>query len=272
MNTAAANTGINITHPDDATSLHKELLEISLRRSKNDTPHNVPKLKTRRRRTPPPPMQRNDDSPPIVTVLPTRSDNDNNNVPLFLTKRAENADLNQYWYSSSTVRTFKRAILERGGSGRRGGGEGPGTVAFLSTPSLFFSFSEEERRGFVLFDYDESLHRGPSFVHYDYNYPVNISPALHHAFDMVVIDPPFITSDVWKCYKRTSDLILKDKNGGPGGQVLATTVCENEGLMRELFNARMAKFRPSIPHLVYQYETFINFESSVLESCNDDIM
>ena len=55
------------------------------------------------------------------------------------------------------------------------------------------------------------------------------------------------------------------------GIVLATTVRENQFLMRELFDAKPMEFRPNIPNLVYQYNIFLNVESSVLSQINQEI-
>ena len=33
---------------------------------------------------------------------------------------------------------------------------------------------------------------------YDFNKPEDLAPELKEAFDMVVIDPPFITREVWE--------------------------------------------------------------------------
>ncbi len=46
------------------------------------------------------------------------------------------------------------------------------------------------------------------------------------------------------------------------GKALCTTVAENAPLMQRLFSATPAPFKPSIPHLVYQYELYINFPPS----------
>ena len=40
--------------------------------------------------------------------------------------------------------------------------------------------------------------------------------------------------------------------------ILATTIAENEPLMKELFNARPTIFKPTIPHLTYQYNVYVN--------------
>ena len=79
-------------------------------------------------------------------------------------------------------------------------------------------------------------------------------------FDLVVIDPPFISQSVWKLYAKTAKLLLKEG----AAYVIATTVDENASLMRELFECFPTQFKPSIPHLVYQYSMYVNFPSRLL--------
>lgn len=52
-------------------------------------------------------------------------------------------------------------------------------------------------------------------------------------------------------YATTVRLLL-----GPSGRVICSTVAENAALMQELFGATACAFKPSIPHLVYQYSIF----------------
>ena len=64
----------------------------------------------------------------------------------FLRRTGENRDLNQYWYSKNTIDILCNAIRE-GLSISQGS-----RVAFLSTPSLFFSLTPKEREHCALFD------------------------------------------------------------------------------------------------------------------------
>ena len=81
-----------------------------------------------------------------TSSLDTTDDKDDN-TNTFLTHTNENRDLNQYWYSKKTIDTLCNAIRE--GLSLVDGGS---RVAFLSTPSLFFSLSPKERQHCVLFD------------------------------------------------------------------------------------------------------------------------
>ena len=64
----------------------------------------------------------------------------------FLSQMDEDRDLNQYWYSEKSIEILCDAIREGLSlfKGKR--------VAFLSTPSLFFSLSMEEREHCALFE------------------------------------------------------------------------------------------------------------------------
>jgi len=64
----------------------------------------------------------------------------------FLSQIDEDRDLNQYWYSEKSIEILCDAIREGLSlfKGKR--------VAFLSTPSLFFSLSMEEREHCALFE------------------------------------------------------------------------------------------------------------------------
>jgi len=88
------------------------------------------------------------------------------------------------------------------------------------------------------------------YVFYDFNQePDAIDASLHKSFDMVVVDPPFITRDVWEKYATTVYALLKkhplgignetktgsEAGSSEGSKVLCTTVYENADMMAELF-------------------------------------
>ena len=92
------------------------------------------------------------------------------------------------------------------------------------------------------------------------------SEALKGTFDMAVIDPPFITREVWEKYAETARFLLK-----PGGAVMGSTIAENAGFMKELLNCEPQTFMPSIPTLVYQYKFYASYPSSSLNEKNPEI-
>jgi len=86
---------------------------------------------------------------------------------------------------------------------------------------------------------------------------------------MVVIDPPFIVKEVWEKYAKTAKFLLKPDC--TTNRVLGTTVFENASLMDELFGCKPQNYMPSIPHLVYQYNLYTNYQSDVFEKKNPEI-
>ena len=79
-------------------------------------------------------------------------DNQDCNDNTFLSQTNENRDLNQYWYSKHTIDTLCNAIREGLSLSPSSSIGSNARVAFLSTPSLFFSLSSKERQQCTLFD------------------------------------------------------------------------------------------------------------------------
>lgn len=75
------------------------------------------------------------------------------------------------------------------------------------------------RKESVVLDYDKQWESDPGFVWYDFNVPENIPERLHGSFEGVLIDPPFITPEVWEKYSTTAKLLLKE-----GGKIICTTI------------------------------------------------
>lgn len=178
----------------------------------------------------------------------------------------ENKSMNQYWYSAQTVgrmvEVVRRCCLD---------GPTPLDCAFISTPSLFFALPRAERTNCRVLDIDMKLAASSpkEFVYYDYNSPSKIPDELRGAFSAVVIDPPFITKDVWEKYAQAAKLLL----AGGAGLVMATTVVENASLLEELLGPGLKPnaFLPSIPHLPYQYALYTNFETPEFSVRNEEI-
>jgi EEF1A lysine methyltransferase 1 len=148
----------------------------------------------------------------------------------FLLETEENGDFNQYWYSERTIARIVEALVENGGK-----------IAFLSTPSLYFSLPEDLRSKAYVFDYDRKWESDRGFVFYDYRLPEDFPEQLKGSFDMVVVDPPFIVEEVWEKYAITSKLLLKKglaADGSPAGKVILTTVFENAAMLERLLGAK----------------------------------
>ncbi|KAL3659975.1 hypothetical protein V7S43_014901 [Phytophthora oleae] len=182
----------------------------------------------------------------------------------FWQKFPEKEDLNQYWYSVETVATLaKEAVVETP--------ECDGRIAFLSTPSVYFAAKtllDDGGANCFLFDFDSKFaSEGEQFVHFDFNKPKEIPAELVGTFDFVVVDPPFITREVWEFYAQSIKLLLRSKDS----KILLTTIEENAAMINDLLGCRSRTFKPSIPHLVYQYALYTNYESPTLDAVNPEV-
>lgn len=126
---------------------------------------------------------------------------------------------------------------------------------------------------------DKKWETDPGFVFYDFSDYENLPAHLFNTFDVVVIDPPFITKDVWTKYSITAKLLSKkgmsddgnfccltrndyaiiffyydDYNnnnyyysnysiGKPLGKVILTTIAENADLLFNLFGAKPVVYK-----------------------------
>ena len=163
---------------------------------------------------------------------------------------SEKVEFNQYWYSSDTVSVIVAEMVRLA----------PKRVALLSTPSVWLPALQAKLHA-DLFDFDASFQELSAqsslgeFVHYDFNTP-NISSQRAGLYDLVLIDPPFITLDVLTAYAITcKQLLSKD------GRLIISSIAENLEHFQELFGSEMRPvgFQPSVPSLVYQYTFFVNY-------------
>ena len=89
---------------------------------------------------------------------------------------------------------------------------------------------------------------------------------------MAVIDPPFITKEVWQKYTEAVNLLFKkDENDKIVGNLLCSTLQESKEFMKELLDVEPIAFKPSIPNLPYQYNFYTNYEDPALNELNAEI-
>ena len=174
------------------------------------------------------------------------------------------ADFNQYWYSAGTISTILNVVRENCLQQQHSAHL---DVAFISTPSLFFALTPSERAKSRLLDFDAELGTDePNFVLYDYRRPTELPDGLAGAFACIIIDPPFITRDVWEQYIATAKLMLVER-----GLLVLTTVLENAEVLASALGVHPNTFLPSIPNLPYQYALYTNFHDSALDVRNEEV-
>ena len=96
--------------------------------------------------------------------------------------------------------------------------------------------------------------------------PDALPAELKGSFSCVVIDPPFITSDVWLLYVQAAKYLL-----APDGLVVCTTVIENAPLLEQHLGVRPSRYLPAIPNLPYQYALYTNFPAAQLDRPNPEV-
>jgi hypothetical protein len=55
------------------------------------------------------------------------------------------------------------------------------------------------------------------------------------------------------------------------GKILLTTIGEHEQWLHDEIGVSFRTYRPSIPHLIYQYRLYTNFNSALLDEPNPEI-
>ncbi|VDP21404.1 unnamed protein product, partial [Onchocerca flexuosa] len=106
----------------------------------------------------------------------------------------EDWQLSQFWYSEETaLKLAEECIKSIGNCGR---------IACISCPTLLdylrkYECVMNERVVVTLFEYDRRFETkfSKEFVWYDYREPLAISELYHNAFDLIVIDPPFLSDE-----------------------------------------------------------------------------
>ena len=104
----------------------------------------------------------------------------------------------------------------------------------------------------TLFQIDTKFSKDPNYVYYDFNKPEDIPSNLINYFDFVLIDPPFITEEVWSKYADAAKkIITKDESGLITGKFLGSSIVENKEMLERLLDLQPKNFKPSIPNLIY---------------------
>lgn len=101
---------------------------------------------------------------------------------------------------------------------------------------------------------------------YDFNKPKDIPGELANSFDFILIDPPFITEEVWSKYAETIKYIQKED-----AKILCCSIKENDKMLHSLIQVTPQVFKPSIPHLIYQYNFYSNYEHEDLQQINPEV-
>mmetsp|Transcript_27346 Transcript_27346/g.42464 ORF Transcript_27346/g.42464 Transcript_27346/m.42464 type:complete len:254 (-) Transcript_27346:43-804(-) len=188
----------------------------------------------------------------------------------FLEANPEKHELEQRWYSRESISLYISVIMDALWTL-----PADARIAFICTPSLYFTIPERTRSRCFLFDIDERWSSDRGFVLYNYIKPIDIDASFAKSFDMVVIDPPCsISSEDWEKVARTATYLLKFNPIWYGSKslVLTTTESKHSLSMIRLLGVRQKEYKPSFATATpvnvneKEYDTYTNFRSAVLSS------
>lgn len=129
----------NVDNDEDEAMLLQELRNVSIRREKMHNDAAAALLSSSSASG-----KKDDDTRYITSDVGTTAG--------FLNLKSENSSLNQYWYSEHTIQVLCNAIME--GLDKNEGNR----VAFLSTPSLYYSLPLDRRKTCFLFEVSNKQH------------------------------------------------------------------------------------------------------------------
>ncbi|KAM5334811.1 EEF1A lysine methyltransferase 1 isoform 1-T4 [Glossophaga mutica] len=165
----------------------------------------------------------------------------------------ENWQLSQFWYSQETaLRLAKEAIAAAEEGGR---------IACVSTPSVYQKLRQLHREDLnvYIFEYDRRFAiYGEEFIFYDYNNPLDFPENVAaHSFDVVVVDPPYLSEECLRKISETVKYLTRDKI------LLCTGAVMEEEAMR-LLGVKMCRFTPEhTRNVANEFRCYTNYDSGL---------
>ncbi|KAL3882132.1 hypothetical protein ACJMK2_028503 [Sinanodonta woodiana] len=174
---------------------------------------------------------------------------------VFKTDLQENWQLSQFWYDDdSAVRLAEAALDAAGRNGR---------IVCISAPTTYKKIKQLDKNNCDVkcLEYDERFKIfGEDFVFYDYRDPLNLPKIWKNTFDVVLVDPPFLSDECLCKTAVTVKFLAKDK-------IILCTGAVMEELALKLLQVKPCKFQPRHANgLQNQFACFTNFESNHLDT------
>ncbi|CAF1501495.1 unnamed protein product [Adineta ricciae] len=174
----------------------------------------------------------------------------------------EDWQLSQFWYNNETANRLMNeviAILPENGR-----------CAFIACPTVWSLMRKEHPEIHnVLFEYDTRFDTGDhSFVEYDYKDDEHIEQNyanLKHSFDVLIIDPPFLSRE---CFEKVSHLAkLIGKVTPPCKHIICTGAIQEDNIKEFFPSADRVTFQPRHErNLMNPFACFVDYESKTLNT------
>uniref|UniRef100_X2BCL1 N(6)-adenine-specific DNA methyltransferase 2 n=1 Tax=Capitella teleta TaxID=283909 RepID=X2BCL1_CAPTE len=114
--------------------------------------------------------------------------------------------MKQLWYNDSTSKLLAEEVLAIA--------QPNGKVACIGCPSVYQAVWKMKPSSICVLLLDnvkQFEHYKENYVFYDYNQPLDLPQEMERAFDIVVVDPPFLTEECLCKTALTTRYIAKDK-------------------------------------------------------------
>ncbi|KAK7107848.1 EEF1A lysine methyltransferase 1-like isoform X1 [Littorina saxatilis] len=166
----------------------------------------------------------------------------------------EDWQLSQFWSDDATAERLTREALAVVGEN--------GRIACVSCPTTYKKIRELKGDGVQAFclEYDERFKVfGEHFVFYDYNEPLRLPVEFKNSFDLVLVDPPFLSEECLSKVAITVQYLTKDK-------VLLCTGAVMAEAADRLLGVKLTKFVPTHTHqLQNEFRCYTNYDSFDLD-------
>lgn len=149
----------------------------------------------------------------------------------------ENWQLSQFWYDENTIQHLSSSALSKCEFGSK--------IGLISCPSLYRTIkssqeAELKKLEVKLFEFDKRFTCfAPDFIYYDYNEPLSVDSAYNNYFDVVLVDPPFLSEE---CLSKTAETVKLV--GKADCKIILCTGSVMEALAGKLLNVSRCSFRP----------------------------
>lgn len=177
---------------------------------------------------------------------------------------SEDFGLSQFWYSVETAEAIAKEIQDKANGGH---------IALMSAPKAMVGFKNIDpcRDNLYIFEYDRRFAEvyPIEYVYFDFNEPELVPEHLHHSFDFIHFDPPYLNANTLKKYKQTLELLAKyplfpkDENS-PRTLLMAVSGAILEEEYRDMFGMRPVECNITFESkLATPMQVYTNFASGL---------
>lgn len=143
----------------------------------------------------------------------------------------ENWNMSQFWYTEETAKRLAEGCVKSAGSN--------GSIACVSTPTVFRMLKKMEHNCTLkVLEYDKrfAIYK-EEFIFYDFKNPLGVPRDLCEQFDLIVVDPPYLSEDCLTKTAITVKFLMK-----PSAKIIVCTGSVMEELVGRLLKANKCKF------------------------------